>query len=231
MNNLAVIIPYHSTPAELESSLLSLLENRPENCEICVVLNQPYENIYELSDDEVHFLNVPKEMSAENNAILACMRLGLAACDSTYVYMMPAGVQFQSEWLGALEFLDQNEELKAFFLDADLTQGGFFRKAFLESFLQSSEISDLIADTDTECFTNLVTLMQDAELPCGLLEIEITDENTEDEPDLENPSLERETEPETEIPLKPELPQKPFVRSKTGLWTHFCELIRRFFKS
>ncbi|MBR0193514.1 MAG: hypothetical protein IJQ31_15770 [Thermoguttaceae bacterium] len=246
MNNLAVIIPYHSTPAELEGSLLSLLENRPESCEICVVLNQPYENIYELSEDEVHFLNAAEEMTSDNRSVFDCMRLGLKACDSTYVYMMPAGVQFHSEWLGALDFLDRDEELKAFFLDPNLTQGGFFRKSFLDSFLQNSEEMGLGAESDVECFRNLVTLMQEEDLPCGLLEIEYVDENSEDQteakPNTEaemEPKPEPETEPEPEIQaeveaeilVRPEPVQTAALSAKPGIWSNICALLRRFFKS
>ena len=238
MIDLAVIIPYHSTPAELEGSLLSLLENRPESCEICVVLNEPYENIYELSEDEVHFLNATEAKTAENRSVLDCMRLGLTACDSTYVYMMPAGVQFQSEWLAALEFMDQNEELKAFFLDPNLTQGGFFRKAFLESFLQSFKGPGSEADSDVECFWDLVTLMQETDLPCGLLEFEFVDENPEEKAEAK-PQTEDEMEsaPETkpeaeaEIPLTPGLVQGAVLSAKPGFWSGICALLRRFFKS
>ena len=256
MSNLAVIIPYHSTPAELEGSLLSLLENRPESCEICVVLNQPYENIYELSEDEVHFLNAADEMPAENRSVWECMQLGLTACDSPYVYMMPAGVQFHSEWLGALQFMDQDEELKAFFLDPNLTQGGFFRKSFLESFLQNSEESGLEAESDAECFRNLVTLMQEEDLPCGLLEIEFVDENPEDQTEAKlvtetememNPEPEEEMEPtqepepeqesetqieaETETLCRSEPVQTTVSSAKPGIWSNICALLRRFFKS
>ncbi|MCR5162936.1 MAG: hypothetical protein K6C40_02860 [Thermoguttaceae bacterium] len=250
MNDLAVIIPYHSTPAELESSLLSLLENRPENCEICVVLDHPYENIYELSEEEVHFMNAAEEITAENRSVLNCMRLGLTACDSTYVYMMPAGVQFHSEWLAALEFLDQDEELKAFFLDPNLTQGGFFRKSFLDSFLQSSEDPGLGAESDEECFRNLVTLMQEADLPCGLLEIEFVDETPETQMEVKpepeeklepNPEPEAvlETVPEPEIQSefesetspRPEPVQAADLSAKPGIWSNICALLRRFFKS
>lgn len=240
MNNLAVIIPYHSTPAELEGSLLSLLENRPESCEICVVLNRPYENIYELSEDEVHFMNAADETTAENRSVWECIRLGLSACDSTYVYMMPAGVQFHSEWLGALDFLDRDEELKAFFLDPNLTQGGFFRKSFLESFLQTSEGLGLGDESDAECFRNLVTLMQEEDLPCGLLEIEFVDENPEDQAEVQ-PETEAEIEPdpepetpaetESEIPEIPEAVQMPASSAKPGIWSNICAFLRRFFKS
>lgn len=250
MNDLAVIIPYHSTPAELESTLLSLLENRPENCEIYVVLDHPYENIYELSEEEVHFLNAAEEMTAENRSVLNCIRLGLAASDSTYVYMMPAGVQFHSEWLAALEFLDQDEELKAFFLDPNLAQGGFFRKSFLDSFLQSSEEPGLDAESDEECFRNLVALMQEADLPCGLLEIEFVDETPETqmevnpvtEDDLETipepeevleaaPEPEIQPEFEAEISSRPEPVQTVALTAKSGVWSNICALLRRFFKS
>lgn len=247
MNNLAVIIPYHSTPAELESSLLSLLENRPESCEICVVLNQPYENIYELSEEEVHFLNASDELTSKNRSVPECMRLGLAACDSTYVYMMPAGVLFHSEWLGALDFLDRDEELKAFFLDPNLTQGGFFRKSFLEAFLPIFDKSGLGAESDAECFWNLVTLMQEAALPCGLLEIEFVDENPEETDEEFKPVTENKKEPfqepetrsdsniqvdsESEIPYKPEPVPMAAFSAKPGIWSNFFALLWRIFKS
>lgn len=196
-------------------------------------MSQPYENIYELNEDEVHFLNAAEEMSTENRSVWGCMRLGLAACDSAYVYMMPAGVQFHSEWLRALDFMDQDEELKAFFLDPNLTQGGFFRKPFLDSFLQSSEASGLMSDesdesdeSDVECFWNLVTLMQEADLPCGLLEFEFEDEDPEepaeypdDQPEV-NPVSDEEmglnSEPEMEPNSSPEPELKPEIQAEAG---------------
>jgi len=198
MNRLAVIIPYHSTPAELESSLLSLLENRPKNCEICVVLNQPYENIYELSEEEVLFLNVEKQPSEENRSVADSVRFGLTACDSSYVYMMPAGVQFQSEWLEALEIMDQSEDLGAFFLDANLVLGGFFRKPLLESFLQNSEDSGVRTESDVECLANLVSLMQDANLPCGLAEFETVEEELKTEAGIK-PEVSHDSETDSQI--------------------------------
>lgn len=204
MKRLAVIISYHTTPVELEDSLLSILENRPEACEILVVRNKPYENPYDLKEEEVRFL--PEGDSADGmlpdaaldacRPIAECVRMGLNVCDSEYVYLMPAGVQFQLGWLASLEILDLHADLGAFFLDENLELGGFFRKKLLESFflsadsltreggaadeplapIHSEDHLSLSGKTDAECLATLVEFIQERGVTCGLAEFEEVEE-------------------------------------------------------
>lgn len=89
----SVIIPYESNPALLEETLLSLLENRPEECEILVVLNTPYANPYELREEEVRFV----ENSRKKDLVTAILT-GLEAAESPVVQILPCGAKVCEGW-------------------------------------------------------------------------------------------------------------------------------------
>ena len=93
MTQFSVIIPYDSTPALLEETLLSLLENRPEECEILVVLNMPYANPYELREEEVRFIENPREKD-----LVTALLVGLEACQSPVIQILPCGAKVSDGW-------------------------------------------------------------------------------------------------------------------------------------
>lgn len=181
MKRLSVIISYHTTPAQLEDSLVSLLENRPENCDILVIQNRPYDNPYELKEDEVRFIPCAEGTKFENKTVWECVRTGMNASDSPYVYLMPAGVEFQPEWVGTpLEILDKHQDLGAFFLDENLQNGGFFRRNLLQEYIAVENESQFPGETEGDCLNSFVALLQRDRWVCGLAEFEEVDSESDE---------------------------------------------------
>ena len=58
MPRLSIVIPVLGNVEGLEDTLVSVLENRPVDCQIVVVLNRPYDDPYDLKD-EVCFVEAP----------------------------------------------------------------------------------------------------------------------------------------------------------------------------
>ena len=56
---LSIVIPALASVEALERTLVSVLEKRPADCEIIVVLNTSYDDPYQLTD-EVHFASARK---------------------------------------------------------------------------------------------------------------------------------------------------------------------------
>ncbi len=225
MKRLAVIISYYTTPNQLEDSLLSLLENRPDSCDIIVMQCKPYENPYDLEAEEVHFLVAPEMESGENQCLWESLRMALATSEAEYVCLLPAGVQFQSCWVAALDILDRHDDLGGFFLDENLDNGGFFRKSTLEQYVQtaakpSEDGENMPGNTDADCLYSLVSLIQEDGWTCGLAEFEEkenqgmvaenvleTEERIEDNID----NVERVVEIAESTPeMAPILPSEPF---------------------
>ena len=59
MFSLACIIPVIGDTEGLETTLLSVLERRTDDCEVLVVLNSPYSDPYRLQG-EIQFLQAPQ---------------------------------------------------------------------------------------------------------------------------------------------------------------------------
>jgi hypothetical protein len=92
---LSIIIPVVGDPRQLDDTLVSVLENRPLNCEIVVVHNQPYHDPYQLSD-EVRFVE------AKRGAGMAeCLNCGLDVCRSAVVHVLSCDVEVCPGWADA----------------------------------------------------------------------------------------------------------------------------------
>jgi GT2 family glycosyltransferase len=92
---LSIVIPVLGNSQQLDDTLVSVLENRPANCEVLVVHNEPYNDPYELAG-EVQFIQ------AERKAGFAeCLNLGLAACQAPVVHVLTCGVKVQAGWADA----------------------------------------------------------------------------------------------------------------------------------
>jgi len=176
VKRLAIIISYHAFPEKLEESLLSLLELRPESCEIMVIQSKPYENPYELSREEVLFISSPSPEGLNEKKLSAweSIRLGLAHAEADCVYIMPIGVPYRPEWQEALSILEQNEDLGAFVLDENLEFGGLFKKEILKKLMdQNADGSQRTAEglpdeTEMDCLSSFVTLLQEDGWFCGV---------------------------------------------------------------
>lgn len=92
---LSIIVPYRNNDARLELTLLSVLENRPQDCEIIVVHSGTYANPYEL-DDEVIFV---EEERRANTAQL--LNAGVMAACSPTVCILLDGAEVTADWNNA----------------------------------------------------------------------------------------------------------------------------------
>ena len=95
MPRLSIIIPLLGDPAQLDDTLVSVLENRPANCEILVVHNEPYDDPYGLAG-EVRFL-----AAAPGAALAECLNLGLRASRAAVVHVLSCGVEVSPGWAEA----------------------------------------------------------------------------------------------------------------------------------
>ncbi len=93
MPRLACIIPVVGSVEGLESTLLSVLERRPDDCEVLVVLNTPYHDPYDLRG-EIRFLQAPAKAG-----FVACVNLGIAATQATIVHILATGFEATEGWI------------------------------------------------------------------------------------------------------------------------------------
>jgi len=80
----------------LESTLVSVLENRPSDCEIIVVLNSPYDDPYDLKD-EVRYLHVE-----ESAGIVESLNIGIQASRASIVHLLASGFEVTEGWTDAV---------------------------------------------------------------------------------------------------------------------------------
>ena len=85
MVRLSIIIPVLGKLGKLEDTLISVLENRPAHCEIVVVLNEPYNDPYELAG-EVRFVD-----AAARPPLVDCLNLGIAASRGSIIHTLVCG--------------------------------------------------------------------------------------------------------------------------------------------
>ncbi len=95
MHRLTIVIPVLGDPLQLDDTLLSVLENRPTDCEILVVHNEPYHDPYNLSD-EVRFIEARR-----GAGMVECIHRGLAAGQGAVVHVLSCGVQVCAGWAEA----------------------------------------------------------------------------------------------------------------------------------
>jgi hypothetical protein len=100
---LSIIIPVLGSSTRLESTLVSVLENRPPDCEILVVFNAPYDDPYDLAG-EIRFLQVPQGLG-----LIGGLNEGIEASNSPVVHLLSAGLKATEGWTEAAlaHFTDQ----------------------------------------------------------------------------------------------------------------------------
>ncbi len=94
MLRLSIIIPLERNSRLLEEGLVSVLENRPPDTEVLVVLDSPYDDPYDL-EDEVHFVSA----SGANRA--AAYNAGLRAARGQFVHLLGCGMEVTAGWADA----------------------------------------------------------------------------------------------------------------------------------
>ena len=95
MPRLAIVISAVGSIESLEGTLVSVLENRPADCEIAVVLNRPYSDPYDLKE-EVRFICTGRRSST----ILGINR-ALATTRAPFVHLLAGGCQVSEGWADA----------------------------------------------------------------------------------------------------------------------------------
>ena len=95
MLRLSVIIPVVRTLPKLEDTLVAVLEYKPDDCEVIVVLDEPYPDPYDLAG-EVIFLQ------AGNDTTLGrAINLGLEIATGSVVHILTCGNLPQKDWAEA----------------------------------------------------------------------------------------------------------------------------------
>ncbi len=94
MPRLSCVIPAAGSTQDLETTLVSVLEKRPDDCEIIVVLNRSYADPYGLKD-EVRFI----EMIGAGMA--TCATLGIQISEGEIVHVLAAGIEAADAWVDA----------------------------------------------------------------------------------------------------------------------------------
>jgi hypothetical protein len=92
---LSIVIPLLGDQKQLDDTLVSVLENRPSNCEVFVVHNEPYDDPYDLAG-EVQFIQAPRRAR-----LVECVRLALSACRAPVVHVLACGVEVRAGWANA----------------------------------------------------------------------------------------------------------------------------------
>lgn len=92
MPRLSIIVPYRHDDLRMETTILSVLENRPRDCEVIVVHDGSYEDPYNLDDEVVY---VEESRSASISTLL---NAGLMAACSPVVCVLMDGVSAVGDW-------------------------------------------------------------------------------------------------------------------------------------
>lgn len=94
MPRLSCVIPVVGSTHDLETTLVSVLEKRPDDCEIIAVLSRPYDDPYRLAD-EVRFVEMP------GAGMAACATRGIQLSRGRFVHLLAAGVEVAEGWADA----------------------------------------------------------------------------------------------------------------------------------
>ena len=95
---LSIVVPTTGDTAALEETLVSVLENRPDDCEIVVALGCEYEDPWNIRE-EVRFVQAPI-----GAGLVACTNIGISASEGEVVHVLAAGWRATSGWAdGPLE--------------------------------------------------------------------------------------------------------------------------------
>ncbi|WDI44289.1 hypothetical protein [Bremerella sp. P1] len=93
MLKVSIVIPSVDNAHRLETTLISLLENRPSDCEIVVPHSGYYDDPYDIAD-EVRLIEVP---AARNEVEL--LAVAWSMCKAPIVHTLAAGATVEEDWL------------------------------------------------------------------------------------------------------------------------------------
>jgi hypothetical protein len=89
---LAIVIPALGGVDLWEEGLVSVLQHRPADSEVLVVLVEPYNDPYDLKD-EVRFVHAPRDAG-----LVDCLQRGLDASHAPLVHFLASGRQVEEHW-------------------------------------------------------------------------------------------------------------------------------------
>ncbi len=92
VSSLSIIVPFRGVAGPFEDTLISVLQNRPNDCDVVVVHAGPYGDPYGLRE-EVHFVPAPAQSS-----LLEQVTLGIRASNSEIVHLLSCGLEVQDGW-------------------------------------------------------------------------------------------------------------------------------------
>jgi O-antigen biosynthesis protein len=95
VSRLSIIIPVLNKLHKLEDTLVSILENRPRDCQIVVVLNEPYADPYQLRE-EVCLVQAPR-----NANLIESINIGLAISRAPVIHILSCGTEVAPGWTDA----------------------------------------------------------------------------------------------------------------------------------
>lgn len=93
MLKVSIVIPSLHDARRLESTLISLLENRPSYCEIVVPHSGHYDDPYEIAD-EVRLIEVPAARTE-----MELLAVGVSMCQGEIVHTLSPGATVEAGWL------------------------------------------------------------------------------------------------------------------------------------
>ena len=89
---LSIVIPTPADTTAMEETLVSVLEHRPDDCEIVVSLGCDYADPWNIRE-EVRFVQAPA-----GSSLVGCVNLGVAASEGDVVHVLAAGWRATEGW-------------------------------------------------------------------------------------------------------------------------------------
>ncbi len=92
MAQLAILVPWWKADPRFEDTLVSVLSNRPDDCEVWVIHSEPYDDPWQL-EGEVRFLHV----RAKNE--VALINAGWQATTAPFIHILHCGYEAIEGWV------------------------------------------------------------------------------------------------------------------------------------
>ena len=89
---LSIVVPTLTDTAALEETLVSVLENRPDDCEIVVPLACEYADPWNIAE-EVRFVQAPA-----GSSLVGCINLGVSSSRGEVINVLAAGWRATEGW-------------------------------------------------------------------------------------------------------------------------------------
>ena len=92
MPRLSIVIPCIQEAGSFEATLASVLQNRPDDCEVLVVQPRTYDDPYELKDD-VRFVQAPADAT-----LIDLINVGVEKSTGEIVHLLSCEVEVEEGW-------------------------------------------------------------------------------------------------------------------------------------